>query len=298
MEPLSDIIALLRPHAAVSKPITARGEWGIAYAAYDDPGFALVLEGTCWLTLEAREPVRLVRGDFVLLPATPAFSMASRPGAECIPVEPTAGAVRHGREEGEPDFRMIGGSFRIDRANAPLLIALLPQMVHIRAADTTTLSRIVDMIRDECAADRPGGDMVLQRLLEVMLIEALRRETGGEEGSFEAGLLAGLRDPALAKALRAVHADVAGRWTVANLAGIACMSRSAFAARFSATVGCAPMEYLARWRMARARDALGRGGIRLDRIAEEIGYESASAFSTAFRRRVGCAPGSFARSLQ
>lgn len=298
MEPLSDMIALLRPHAAISKPITARGEWGVRYAAYEDPGFALVLEGECWLTLDGRMPVRLGRGDFVLLPATPVFSMTSRPSAPCVAVEPSGTAVRHGEAEGEPDFRMMGGSFRIERANAPLLIALLPEMVHIRAASANALSRIIDLIRDECAADRPGGEMILQRLLEVMLVEALRRETVGEQGSFEAGLLAGLRDPAVARTMRAIHTDVGRRWTVASLADVACMSRSAFAARFSATVGCAPMEYLARWRMARARDALGRGRSRLDRLAEEVGYESASAFSTAFRRRVGCAPGSFARSLQ
>jgi len=298
MDPLSDVIAILRPHAAISKPITARGQWGVRYEAYDQPGFALVLDGECWLALDGRAPVRLGRGDFVLLPATPAFSMASRPGAACVAAQPTASAVRHGDAEGEPDFRMMGGSFQIERANAPLLIALLPDMVHVRAADTTALSRIIGLIRDECAADRPGGEMILQRLLEVMLIEALRRETVGEEGSFEAGLLGGLRDPAVAKAMRAIHAEVGRRWTVANLAQIACMSRSAFAARFRAAVGCAPMEYLARWRMARARDALGRGGVPLDRLAEEVGYESASAFSTAFRRHVGCAPGGFARSLQ
>jgi len=298
MEPLSDVIALLRPHAAISKPITARGEWGVRYAAYNMPGFALVLDGECWLTLDGRVPARLERGDFVLLPATPAFSMTNRPGAACVPGQPTASAVRHGDAEGEPDFRMMGGSFRIEPANAPLLLALLPDMIHVRAADTMTLSPIIGLIRDECAADRPGGEMILQRLLEVMLIEALRRETVGKEGSFEAGLLAGLRDPAVAKAMRAIHAEVGRRWTVAILAEVACMSRSAFAARFMATVGCAPIEYLARWRMARARDALGRGGTSLDRLAEAIGYESASAFSTAFRRRVGCAPGSFARSLQ
>ncbi|WP_312015939.1 helix-turn-helix transcriptional regulator [Bradyrhizobium sp. JYMT SZCCT0428] len=108
-------------------------------------------------------------------------------------------------------------------------------------------------------------------------------------------MLAGLRDPALAGVLRALHSDVRAGWTVADLAKLAGMSRSAFAARFSETLGCAPMEYLSRWRMTLAQDALSRGGKSLDRLAEEMGYESASAFSTAFRRRVGCSPGTFAR---
>lgn len=150
---------------------------------------------------------------------------------------------------------------------------------------------------EECAADRLGRELVLGRLLEILLIEGLRWPGNGLD-PLPTGLLAGMKDRALAKALRAMHADVRAGWTVDRLAKVAAMSRSAFSARFSATLGCAPMEYLARWRMAIAREALGRGGKSLDQIAGEIGYESASAFSTAFRRRVGCSPGRFARSCR
>jgi AraC-like DNA-binding protein len=297
MDPRSDIIALLRPSAVFSKPITGRGVWGVRYAAYKAPGFSIVLEGRCWLAVDGAEPVSLDRGDFVLLPSSPAFAMLSEPGAECVPGRPSQGEVRHGDAEGEPDFRMLGGSFQIDPVNAPLLLALLPGMVHIRSAqgDTGRLARLVDLIMEECAADRPGREMVLERLLEVMLVECLRWP-GVSQGALPAGLLAGLRDPAMAGVLRAMHADVRAGWSVAGLAEIAGMSRSAFAARFTETLGCAPMEYLARWRMTLAQDALGRDGRSLDRLAEEIGYDSASAFSTAFRRRVGCSPGAFARS--
>src|SRR5690606_41726412 len=92
------------------------------------------------------------------------------------------------------------------------------------------------------------------------------------------------------------HAAVRANWTVAELAKIAGQSRSAFAARFGEVIGCGPIEYLGRWRMALAKDALIQGTKTLDRIADEIGYESASAFSTAFRKRLGCSPGRFARS--
>ncbi|MCW3835524.1 AraC family transcriptional regulator [Sphingomonas canadensis] len=297
MDPLSDLIALLRPHTALSKAITGRGTWGVRYAAQDVPGFALVIEGGCWLTLAGQAPVRLAAGDFVLLPSTPAFEMASSPGAACVPGVPAGLPVRHGDPAGDPDFRMLGGSFEIDRVNAPLLLALLPAMIHVRAGerDTGRLSRIAALILDECDADRPGGDMILGRLLEVLLVEALREQPVAGGGAV-AGLLAGMRDPALARALGAIHAEVRASWTVAGLARVAGMSRSAFAARFGTAMGCAPIEYLARWRMALARHALSLGGKTLDRIAEEIGYESASAFSTAFRRRMGCSPGAFARS--
>jgi AraC-like DNA-binding protein len=299
MDPLSDLIALLRPHAILSKPIDGRGEWGVRYAAYAQPGFALILEGHCWLTLDGAVPVLLEQGDFVLLPSTPAFTLASRPGAECVAVEPSDSPVRHGDPDGAPDVRMRGGAFRIGAVNAPLLLALLPRLIHLKAAERGAgrLGRIIDLIAEECAVEAPGGDMILERLLEVMLVECLRWHAA-DGGALPAGLLAGLRDPALARVLRAIHAEIRAGWTVAGLANVAGMSRSAFAARFAGTLGCSPIEYLARWRMALARDALSRGGKPLDRLAEEIGYESASAFSTAFRRRTGSAPGAFARACR
>jgi len=298
MDPITDIIALLRPHAAFSKPITGKGEWGVRYRAHGEPGFGIVLRGQCWLAIEGREPVLLERGDFVLLPASPAFALSSRPGVECAAGIPSTVGVRHGEPGGEPEFEMLGGTFRLDPGNAPLVLTLLPELIHIRdSGNMARLARIIDLVIDECAAERPGKDMVLQRHLEVMLVECLRRP-GVPHGTPPAGLLAGMQDPALARVLRAMHSDVRAKWTVAGLAKLVGMSRSAFAARFSRTVGCAPMEYLLRWRLTLARDELCRGRKPLERLAEELGYESASAFSTAFRRRQGCSPGAFARSTR
>ncbi|KEQ53578.1 AraC family transcriptional regulator [Sphingobium chlorophenolicum] len=296
MDPLSDIIALLRPTAAISKPITARGDWCVSYRAYDAPGFTIVLAGECWLQFADGEPLRLSQGDFILLPTTPAFTLFSKPGVPSIAVEPTAAPVRHGEAEGEPDYVAQGGSFRFERVNAPLLLSLLPGMIHIPASKgrSTRFGRIITLFAEECASDYPGKDAILQRLIETLLIEALRWRSLERDG-MSAGLLHALRDPALARALHAMHADMAARWTVARLASIAGMSRSAFAARFAEALGCGAIEYLARWRMAFAMNALMRGDKSLDRIADEIGYESASAFSTAFRKRSGMAPGRFAR---
>lgn len=297
MDPLSEIIALLRPRAAVAKPITARGEWGVRYQAHDAPGFTIVLAGEAWLVLEGGQPLRLARGDFLLLPTTPAFALCSTPGVACTPVEPRMSAVRHGDQEGEPDFVALGGSFAFERVNAPLLLALLPGLIHVSAAHAGAprLGRLIELLAEECLSERPGKELIVESLLEVLLVEALRSHRDG--GAIASpGLLNGLRDPALSRALRAMHADVRARWTVGALAATAGMSRSAFAARFRDSVGCGPIEHLARWRMAIARDALARGTKSIDRIAEDIGFESASAFSTAFRKRIGCAPGRFARA--
>lgn len=296
MDPLSDIVTLLRPRAAIAKPISGRGQWGVRYRSYQAPGFTLVLTGEAWLTLSDREPLRISEGDFLLLPTTPAFSLCSRPGATCIAAEPLAEAVRHGEQEGEPEFVALGGSFSIESVNAPLLLALLPDAIHIPASAGrgTRFGRVIELLSEECAADYPGKNLIVQRLLETLLVESLRWDIIGNNAA-SAGLLNGLRDPAMARVLRSIHEDVRRRWTVADLARIAGMSRSGFAARFNEILGCAPIEYLARWRIVIAKQALLTGAKSLERIADEIGYESASAFSSAFSKRLGCSPSRFAR---
>ena len=296
MDPLSDVIALLRPSAALSKPISGKGRWGVEYAAHDSPGFSIILAGEAWLTLNGHEPLLLGRGDFLLLPTTPAFSLGSEKGMSCAPVAPRNEAVRHGEQEGEPDFVALGGSFTFERVNAPLLLGLLPRQIYIPASQgrATRFGRLIELLAEECSTDYPGKELIIQRMLEALLVEALRWHSIEGQG-VTTGLLNGLKHPSLARAIQAIHSDVRANWTVAGLASIAGMSRSAFSARFGETIGCAPIEYLTRWRMALAKDALASGVKTLDRIAAEIGYESASAFSTAFRKRLGCPPGQFAR---
>lgn len=297
MDPLGDIIALLRPRAVLSKPISASGRWGVRYKPTDLASYALVLEGGCWLTLEGQTPLRLEAGDFLLFPTMPAFEMASDLEADSIPGAPSGQPIHYGDASLPRNLWLLGGGFRIELANATLFRTILPSPILLKAGDIDTrgLSQIIQLIVDENAGERPGADMVLQRLLEVLLVQVLRSAPPVEE-RMPAGTLAGLGDPAVAKTLSAIHADVRGPWTVSRLASIAGMSRSTFAARFKAVVGCGPIDYLGRWRIAIAKDALSRGGTSLEKLAERIGFESASAFSTAFRRQVGCSPGGFGRS--
>jgi AraC-like DNA-binding protein len=297
MDPLSDIIALLRPSAALSKPITGRGRWGVRYAAHPAPGFTIILQGECWISLEGRPPGRFQEGDFLLLPSTPPFTLSSHAGVPGELRAPSAAPVRYGEQDGDADFTALGGTFHLEAVNAPLLLALLPDLIHVPASRgrADRLHRVIDLIAQECAHEDPGKALILQRLLEILLIEALRcRDLEGPDA--QASLLCGLRDPSIARALRAIHADVRANWTVAALARIAGLSRSAFAARFTQRLGHGPIEYLTRWRMALARDALIHSAKTLDTIADEIGYQSASAFSAAFRKRSGCPPKQFARA--
>ena len=261
-----------------------------------------MLTGSCWLRVDGATTMALEPGDFVLLPATPGFSLASDRdalgNAHVVAAEPgSTRERRHGDAGGEATMRMLGGHFVCDPTNAGLLLSLLPTVVHVQASDggADRLAWIVRAIRDETSAQRPGGEPILVRLVEIMLIEALRWRPVTASAQLT-GLLAGLADPRLSIALRLLHEGVPHRWTVAGLARNAGMSRAAFAARFSRILGMPPMDYLLRWRMALAKDLLRHDGLSLAEVADAIGYQSASAFSTAFSRCVGQAPSTFARA--
>ena len=298
-DPLAAIISLLRPQTILSKIVSGAGKWSIRKPRYEDPAFCLLLEGSCFLDLDAVGVVELREGDFLLLPETPGFTLASDLSISptLVPLDPSR-ETHYGNEAGPPTMRMLGGYFRFDRANAPLLVKLLPSVVHIRREEpgATRLRRIVELIGEEADAQRPGRGPILERLVEVLLVEALRFRSAPATRE-EQGLLAGLSDPALARALREIHVDVARRWTVDELARIAGMSRAVFAERFARRVGMPPMQYLLEWRVALAKYMLRGERPSLAEIAERVGYQSASAFSTAFTRLTGRSPSEFARAM-
>jgi AraC-like DNA-binding protein len=298
IDPLSEVITLLRPRTVFSKVISGAGRWGVRYSDFGQPSFCTVLDGSCRLAVDGADALILEAGDFVLLPKTPGFTMSGFEPVTPTFIDPKATAapadeVRHGTPEGDPDVRLLGGYFVFESTEAELLVSLLPSLVHVRGAER--LSILVRLIGEEASAQRPGRDVVLSRLVEVTLIEALR-STQGEDAS--PGLLRGLGDARLAIAMREMHGDPACAWTVDQLAKKAALSRSAFFDRFTRAVGMAPMEYLLAWRMAIAKDLLRREDIGIAEVAERIGYGSASTFSTAFSRYVGQPPSHYAREHQ
>jgi len=198
------------------------------------------------------------------------------------------GEIRHGRRGGRPDVRLLGGWFVFDSPDSALLVSLLPSLVHVRGIER--LSTLVRLVGEEASDRKSGRDLVLTRLVEVLLIEALRSAPGDDA---RPGLLRGLIDPQLAPAIREMHAQLARSWTVAQLAKTAALSRSAFFERFMRTVGLPPMEYLLAWRMEVAKDLFRRQDVGIADVAERVGYGSASTFSTAFSRHVGQPPGRY-----
>jgi len=294
-DPLSDVITLLRPRTVFSKGISGAGPWGVRYSAFDQPSFCAVLEGSCRLAVDGQDALTLEAGDFVLLPATPGFTMSGFEPVSPKHIDPKVtpaptGEVRHGTRGGRPDVRLLGGYFVFDSPDAGLLVSLLPALVHVRNVER--LSVLVRLVGEESSERRSGRELVLARLVELLLIEALRSTSG--KGA-PPGLLRGLADAQLAPALRQMHAQLARSWTVAQLAKKAGLSRSAFFDRFARTVGLSPMEYLLAWRIAVAKDLLRRDDFELAEVAERVGYSSASTFSTAFSRHVGQPPGRYAR---
>jgi AraC-like DNA-binding protein len=296
IDPLSEVITLLQPRAVFSRRISGSGRWGVRYSAFGEPSFCAVLEGSCRLAIDGHDPLTLQAGDFVLLPATPGFTMSSLEPAKLERFDPRimskiVGEVRHGTRGGRPDVRLLGGWFVFDSPDTGLLLSLLPTLVHVRGIER--LSTLVRLVGEEASESRPGRDLVLTRLVEVLLIEGLRA-TPAENAP--PGLLRGLADEQLAPAIRQMHNQIGRSWTVALLAKSAALSRSAFFDRFTRTMGLPPMEYLSAWRMAVAKDLLRKQDISVGDVAERVGYSSASTFSTAFSRHVGRSPGRYARA--
>lgn len=304
MDPLGQTVALLRPKALLWKQMQANGNWRVRFPAGSGVVFCFVAAGRCDLAIEGEPPRALEQGDFLLLSRPPVWRLSCETDAARLTVErdyaprPAASQREGARFVGDAsrpsEVEILGGRFSFDPTNADLLTGLVPRRAEILSNDPTAprLHHLLALIRDESSSERAGQALVLERLLEVLLVEAIRQAPAGD-GVTEPGLLAGLADPHLARALRALHGDVRRPWTVERVARVAGLSRSAFAERFAAVVGLSPMDYLLRLRMALAKDRLRFGGARLAEVAADCGYRSVSAFSTAFRRVVGVAPGGF-----
>lgn len=268
----------------------AAGRWALAFPAIDRLKFVAILRGSEWIQLPGSPPQLLHEGDVCLLGRT-AYAVASHP--EEIPIDGQAFFGESGdiARLGGDDTIAIGGTVTFSAGSANFLLDMLPEFMIVPRSSPASgvVTTILGLMSNEIERDMIGSEIVSSRLAEVLLVEAIRAYSNSVDAA-EIGWLGALSDPRIGRALRGIHGAVAQPWTVAQLAGVAGMSRAAFSAEFTRRVGQPPLAYLRTWRLTLARAALARGGANVARIAASVGYTSQSAFGHAFRRAFGTPP--------
>jgi AraC-like DNA-binding protein len=300
MDPLSEVLALLKPQSLISGGFMVPGDMAIDFPKHQGIKCYAMLTGQCWLAVEGvPEPVLLHAGDCFILPRGLPFRIATDLSLE--PVLYTDAFARLGMRREAPEViagarYIAGGFFRFTGGHAEILLHSLPPIVHIRReADKAAMRWSLERMREELRDPQPGGSLIAQQLAYMMLIQALRLHLA-DTSSAGPGWLSALSDKHMSIAITSMHNDPGHPWTLQSLAERVGMSRSVFALRFRETVGATPMEYLARWRMLLAADRLKNSSDGLSTIAQSLGYESESAFGKAFRRVMGCSPRKYTRS--
>jgi AraC-like DNA-binding protein len=268
-------------------------------------GFHVVLHGRCWLIPKLStgcEPVRLVEGDVIFLRSGPEQVLTDEPGS---PIRP-ANTRRFHEDEliGSLDLggdgeltSLLCGNYHLDRSRPHPLVSQLPELIHLRTGGGRhpQLTSAVELLRTELDGPRIGSSGIVPALIDSLLLYILRAWMD-ESPTRTVGWATALKDPAIAPALAAMHADPANSWTVESLAARAGLSRAAFAKKFHTMVGEPPLTYLTRWRMTTAARLLRESDAPLASVAARTGYGSEFAFAKAFKREYGQAPGGYRRA--
>jgi AraC-like DNA-binding protein len=300
VDPLSEVLALLKPQSLSSGGFVVPGDLAIYFPNHQGIKCYAMLAGQCWLVVEGvPEPVRLEAGDCFVLPRGLPFQLTTDLSLE--PVHYTLAWGRLSKTNDVPEVPegaryIAGGFFGFTGSHAEMLLHLLPPIVHIRReSDKAAMRWSLERLREELRDPQPGGSLIAQQLAYMMLIQALRLYLA-DATTAGRGWLSALSDKHMSIAITSMHRDPGYPWTLQSLAERVGMSRSVFALRFRETVGTTPMEYLTRWRMLLAADRLKNSEDGLCAIAQSLGYESESAFGKAFRRVMGASPRQYTRS--
>jgi AraC-like DNA-binding protein len=298
MDVLSDVLSRAHARGALFGRWLLSAPWGLEF---DDGQLPLsvhtVLAGE--LTCErAGSAVRARQGDLVLVRGG-RYRFVHAPGAPAVPVAavlsagPAPGSPRTHRLGGAgPHTELLCGAYAFDGGLWPALLAALPEVTVVGSAGDRSLSALLALLAEEIRGTGPGQQTVLDRLLDLLLVAALRVHWSAA-GSAAPGWFGALGDPVAGPALRALHAAPARSWTVAELARQAGVSRATLARRFRSVTGQPPLAYLTGWRMELAKDALGNPGATVATVARMVGYADEFSFAAAFRREVGVAPGRY-----
>lgn len=267
---VSELLETSRLRATVHASPRACGAWQLNTSGDGKAGFHLVARGACWLHVRDHPARALTAGDLVVLPRNDWHVLSAT-------IELVGEGTSMPGDDG-PVTELVCGRFDFGDALAGALLESMPEVLVI-GNDATRLEGLARLLAAEAAGDAPGRQLALDRLSDVLFIAVLRHLL--ETGEVSRGLLAGLRDPRLARALGALHRDLAQPWTLATLARTAGMSRSTFAERFQQTMGTSAGRYLTRARMDKARSLLAGGGRSVGSVAAEVGYQSEAGFRRA-----------------
>jgi len=276
-----------------------------------------IVEGGCWAAIPGESPVRLEAGDVVLFPQGDPNVMSSAPGMRAPKVDPeffyaprppqlpfalsvreadvTLGHAGGGRHDGAT---VVCGFLGLDARPFNPLIAALPRVLRVPGGALGADSWVTSFLRavvNESASKRPGGEAVLERMSELLFVEVLRSHIDSLPET-QTGWLAGMRDPAVGRALSLIHERPSEAWTLERLCGGVGLSRSSLHERFVHFIGQPPMQYLTQWRMQVASGLLRDTNAKLTEVALNVGYESEAAFSRAFKRIAGSSPGAWRKA--
>lgn len=296
---VADVLGASLIRHALYTPITARAPWGLRVPHRERASFYLVTRGSARLELDGIGAHVLSAGEVGFVPRGTAHTLRDAPGSPALavcdgPYSPSLAPRRIGGRGVATG--LVAGFFELRDAREPMLLEGMPPLVVLSASDPTAgawIAATIQLIVAESEAPRPASTVVLQRLADVLFVLALR-STSSPRQCKNTGLAA-LSDPRIYRALGLMHARVGAPWTVDELARRVGMSRSGFAARFTELVGESPLQYLARWRVARAAELLRDTDDKVATIAGRVGYDSVPAFSRAFKRWQRASPAAFRR---
>jgi AraC-like DNA-binding protein len=264
----------------------------------------VITSGRCWLEIEGAENRLLQPGDLALVPHCDGHQLSSEPGMVGAKLFETPREQVSERYEilrlggGGEAATVVCGVFQFDHPAARHLVTLLPRIIAVEAWNSPNMDWIQSTVRaigSEARELRPGGETIITRLADVLVIHAIRSWIARDPAA-QTGWLGALQDKQLGRVISSIHRDPARAWTLESLAAEAMMSRSAFAARFTELVGEPAMHYVTRWRMHTALTWLKEDDAPVADLSRRLGYESEAAFSRAFQRYAGISPGAARRS--
>lgn len=296
MDALSDVLTFLKPKAAITGSTECYSPWGIEFTGYDYVKFGFMVEGECYLSAKGIKSVLLEEGDAWILIRPVEFIISSDlkvPAVSSVQFFKSPGPKFIIGKKSTKNLRttVYGGRLDFDQLNAAFILDNLPRIIVLKASEASdTLKSILKALQDETKSMQMGRNFVIESLIQLVFVEALRSM---DFDKLKGGSLKGLAHPNLSKVINAIHRDYKKNWSVLDLSKIYGASRSGFAATFKTIVGVSPMDYLMRWRMIQAKEAFVSGDKRVSEIAYSVGYDSVTAFSTAFSKVMGQSPSSF-----